>query len=164
MLTNAHMRKYGDVYRINPNRSWKYQNIISKLFPPKRKYYKSSLPKTTGDEYRMEREQNTITANSNRKYQNITSKTNPPPRAVSPEHILDYDVEEPVNANSSWKYQNIISKVTPPPRTVPTDEHRLEWDENTDPSMIVDMIRINKSLGKDYQYLINVLIDMGIVE
>lgn len=79
ILTNAHMRKYRNVHRINSNKSWKYQNIISKLFPPKRKRkFSCSLQRyiPADDERRMECDEDT-------------------------------DDENLVNVNSSWKYRNI---------------------------------------------------------
>lgn len=47
ILTNAHKRKYGNAFRLNPNKSWKYNKIISKLFPPKRKKSERSRNSTS---------------------------------------------------------------------------------------------------------------------
>lgn len=37
LLTNAHRHQFNQDRHINSNKSWKYVNIISKLFPPARK-------------------------------------------------------------------------------------------------------------------------------
>ncbi|CAG9822305.1 unnamed protein product [Phaedon cochleariae] len=37
ILTNAHKQKYKSDGPVNANSSWKYRNIISLLFPPKRR-------------------------------------------------------------------------------------------------------------------------------
>lgn len=62
------------------------------LFPPKRKYRRSSLPKTIGDECTLERNENTdknsINANSSWKYEYNISKMFPLSRTIPTEDEL----------------------------------------------------------------------------
>ena len=43
LLTNAHRKHYDPTHQINANRSWKYVNVISKIFKPKRRRGKNSI-------------------------------------------------------------------------------------------------------------------------
>lgn len=119
ILTSGHKRTYNSESPVNANSSWKYRNIISKLFPPKRK------------------------------------KVYCPKEKTEPDMLQWAD-------NSSTRF-------TTKEKSESGDENRsepsiIDWDENTDPSTIVDMIRINRRLGLDYSIYVNILRDMGIIE
>lgn len=47
ILTSGHKRKYDVDNPANANSSWKYRNIISKLFPPKRKKPRDSVQRSS---------------------------------------------------------------------------------------------------------------------
>lgn len=47
ILTNAHKKQYNPTSRINANSSWKYKNIISVLFPPRRRRNHKSVKSFT---------------------------------------------------------------------------------------------------------------------
>lgn len=149
ILTNAHMRKYGNVYRIKPNSSWKYQNIISKLFPSKRKRRSVKMCEEE-EEYPTENMQVLPKGKyvSSTKYKADKEMENSMTPSPSELHAT--------NSKYNIKFDNTTSKMI--------NNGVIEWDSDTDPNDIVAAIKINKRLGTNYDLYIHTLRDMGIIE
>lgn len=157
VLTSAHKRKYDDKNTVNANSSWKYINIISKLFPSKRPRKNIMLPPSKLSKLETELET----------HDRILSSTSHLQRA---EPTRTSSEVTPVNFQRVESETREIRSIDNIPNTITwkqlinENEHDiLEWNEDTDPNELVDMMRIKIARRECVQTIINTLIDMRII-
>lgn len=150
MLTNTHMRKYRNVYRLKPNSSWKYLNIISKLFPPKRKSRRVKMYEEEGEE----KEKNPA--------ENV--QVLPCGKNVSPAECKVQTEKEFENSSMLTAVPLPLDNYQPTLQKMVDKNKMLEWDSETEPNDVVEAIKINSRLRLDYSIYIHTLRDMGIIE